>query len=188
MAIASDNRNYDMTPTRSDLAFKGQVLQEMKDNSGGAGEFADFIRLELFAEIDAQFRTNDSKGLVGMSLGGLLAADILLHKPTMFSHYLIADATYIWDDNYLNKTLLKSQSRLSKVKGKVFIALANNDHLGEVGLSNRKWGNDFIVNLRAVSNNQLKVSSKYFPMEQHGTVMYLAFYYGLIELYSGNDA
>ncbi|WP_157982755.1 alpha/beta hydrolase [Pseudidiomarina aquimaris] len=186
VAIESDNRNFDMTPTQNDLAYNGEVLQNMKHNSGGARKFSEFIKTELFKDIDSKFRTNDSRGLVGMSLGGLLAADILLNSPNMFSHFLIADATYIWDDNYLNKTFLKSQQVLNDAKANVFIGLANNDHIGEIGIRNRQWGNDFINNLSTINNEQLKVTSKYFADEQHGTVMFLAFYYGLIELYGTN--
>ena len=122
-----------------------------------------------------------------MSFGGLFAAHVLLKHPEMFSHYLIADATFVWDDNYLNRTLSKFKQGLLDKKIGVFIGLANNDHLGELGITNRKWGSDFVVALQAIKNDDLVVTSRYFPEEQHGTVMFLAFYYGLIDLFKNSE-
>jgi hypothetical protein len=87
----------------------------------------------------------------------------------------------------LNRTLSKFKQGLLDKKIGVFIGLANNDHLGELGITNRKWGNDFVVALQAIKNDELVVTSRYFPEEQHGTVMFLAFYYGLIDLFKNSE-
>jgi len=181
--IPNVNRSRDLTPTKANLSFKGQVLDNLIDRSGGADKFAQFFQDELFFEIDSRFRTNQIKGIVGMSFGGLFAANILLTKPDMFSHYLIADATYVWDENYINRTFIQSRDKLENAKAKVFIGIANNDHLGEIGMANKQWGNHFIQSLETIENKELVVHSRYFPNEQHGTVMFLAFYYGLIDLF-----
>lgn len=184
VAIPSSNRNFDFSPTKADLSFNGQLLQEMKTNSGGAKNFSRFILEELVVHVNSVFRTNESRGIVGMSLGGLFVADILLTAPNSFTHYLIADPTSIWDDNYINKSFSKAAETLSKARANVFFGIANNDHLGELGITNRNWTNDLIDSLEKVNNPNLNVSSKYFSEEQHGTVMFLAFYYGLLDLYS----
>ncbi|MGJ8680975.1 alpha/beta hydrolase [Paraglaciecola sp.] len=183
VAIPNTNRTRDLIPTQKDLIFKGKVLDKLADNSGGADIFATFIRQELFPRIESQFRTSKKRGILGMSFGGLFAAHLLLTQPDMFSHYIISDATFVWDDNYLNRTLSKSHQILLDKKISIFIGLANNDHLGELGITNRQWGNDFITSLKSIDNKELVVKSRYFPEEQHGTVMFLAFYYGLIDLF-----
>lgn len=186
VGIPNLNRTRDLTPTKTDLAFKGEVLDKLADNSGGADTFVKFIKDELIPEIDAKYRTTQQRGLMGMSFAGLFTAHVLLKHPTMFSHYLIADGTFVWDDNYLNRTLSSSKNSLADKDIKVFIGLANNDHLGELGVTNRQWGNDFVAALNDIDNPELQVSSRYFPEEQHGTVMFLAFYYGLINLFKNN--
>lgn len=187
VSIPNTNRNRDLTPTKNDLIFKGKILDKLRQNSGGADSFAEFMRKELFPEVESKFRTSKERGVLGMSFGGLFVGHILLKYPDMFSHYLISDATFVWDDNYLNRMFNVNKNKLHDKKLKVFIGLANNDHLGELGITNRKWGNEFISNLTALDNDKLVVTSKYFPDEQHGTVMFLAFYYGLIDLFKSEN-
>ncbi|MCC2604810.1 alpha/beta hydrolase [Planctobacterium marinum] len=184
VAIPNTNRSRDLTPTKTDLIFKGKVLDELKDNSGGADRFAHFIQQELIPHIDSTYRSNQQRGILGMSFGGLFVAHVLLTQPELFDQYLIADATFVWDDNYLNRTLTKNQNKLKDTQLSVFIGLANNAHLGELGMTNRQWGNEFIAGLNALNNPDLHIRSRYFPDEQHATVMFLAFYYGLIELFA----
>lgn len=183
VAIPNTNRTRDLIPTQKDLIFKGEILDKLADNSGGADIFAKFMREELFPKVDSKFRTTQQRGILGMSFGGLFSAHILLTQPEMFSHYLISDATFVWDDNYLNRTLSELPQALLDKKISAFIGFANNDHLGELGITNRQWGNDFVTALKAIDNKELKVTSRYFPEERHGTVMFLAFYYGLIDLF-----
>ena len=187
VAIPNTNRTRDLIPTQNDLIFKGQILDKLADNSGGADVFAKFMREELFPKIESKFRTTNQRGILGMSFGGLFATHILLKHPKMFSHYLISDATFVWDDNYLNRTLSNSHNSLLNKKISVFVGIANNDHLGELGITNRQWGNDFVAALKAIENEELVVTSRYFPEEQHGTVMFLAFYYGLIDLFKNTE-
>ncbi len=183
VAIPNTNRTRDFTPTKGDLAFQGEILDKLSENSGGAERFATFIREELFTAIDTNFRTTDDRSLIGMSFGGLFTGYVLLTQPQMFSRYLLSDPTSIWDSNYLNRTLMLNKHKLLNKKIRVFVGLANNDHLGQIGIANRQWGNDFISGLKEIDNAQLHVSQRYFPNEVHATVMYLAYYYGLIELF-----
>lgn len=183
VAIPNTNRTRDLIPTKTDLIFNGQVLDKLADNSGGADTFATFMREELFLLIEANFRASKQRGILGMSFGGLFAGHMLLKHPDMFNHYLIADATFVWDDNYLNRTLAEVKPTLLDKNISVFVGLANNDHLGELGITNRKWGNEFVEALQSINSEGLVVNAKYFPEEQHSTVMFLAFYYGLIELF-----
>lgn len=181
IAIPNTHRSRDLTPTATDLIFKGKELAKI-EGSGGADRFLNFIEKELMPNIDDTFRTNKTKVLAGMSFGGLLAGHSLITRPLLFTHYLLADATYVWDDNYLNRMLHKSQ-KLSSHKLKVFIALANNDHIGPHGVANLAWGNEFFDSLQSQRSNTFKVSRHYFPNERHGTVMLLAWYHGLIALF-----
>ena len=182
VAIPNTNRNRDLTPTETDLIFKGKVLAELA-TTGGADQFIQFIKNELIGEIDSRYRTSEHRTLIGMSFGGLLTAHVLVTQPELFNDYLIADATYVWDNNYLNRLNFSKLTKVAQKGIKVFIALANNDHIGEHGQANRRWGNEFAENLKKVPVKKLQVESRYFADEQHGTVEFLAWYYGLLFLF-----
>ena len=101
----------------------------------------------------------------------------------MFSDYLITDATNIWDNNYLNRKgeeVLKSKKAM---QANVYLSLANNDHLGEIGQTNLKWGREFAHRLKEAKSNTFKVKSQYFENEVHATVALLSWYHGLLYLF-----
>jgi len=76
----------------------------------------------------------------------------------------------------LNRTL-NSNKRKPKVSSNVFFAFANNSHLGEIGLTNYKWGTIFAS---SIINNSVGISQqRYFEDEVHGTVAFMAWYHGL---------
>ncbi|WJG09048.1 alpha/beta hydrolase-fold protein [Aliiglaciecola sp. LCG003] len=187
VAIPNTNRSRDLTPTQTDLIYKGKELAKIP-GSGGADKFLNFIQNELMPQIEKSYRTNQTKVLVGMSFGGLFTGHALLTRPEMFSHYLIADATYVWDDNYLNRIALGQIERLKQKRLSVYLALANNDHIGEHGVANRAWGNGFIARLNAIRSDNFHVYSDYFPKQRHGTVQMLAWYHGLVALFSAPSA
>lgn len=182
VAIPNTYRDRDLTPTSTDLIFKGKELAKV-NGSGGADQFIGFIKKELLPRIDKTFRTNGQNTLVGMSFGGLFAAHTLVTQPELFNNYLILDATYVWDNNYLNRMLRQSTYDFSTAKIKVYLALANNDHIGEHGEVNRKWGNDFITQLQSKSSENFMIYSQYFPKERHGTIEMLGWYNGFLKLF-----
>jgi predicted alpha/beta superfamily hydrolase len=142
-----------------------------------------FLENELRPKIEGDLRTNGNSTLVGVSFGGLFTAYTLITRPELFDHYVILDATYVWDDNYLNKILAKPKQKISTKNISVHLALANNDHIGEHGVANRRWGNEFIKQLESKSSDTFTVHSDYFPNERHGTVEFLGWYHGMLKLF-----
>jgi len=182
VAIPNTDRNRDLTPTPVDFMFKDQMLDEL-ETSGGANKFVGFIQEELIPYLNKTYRTNETRLLVGESFGGLFAAHTLLSHPLLFTDYLITDATYIWDDNYLNRKVKESIKSKLKIKANVYLSLANNEHLGEIGITNFQWGKEFINHLKKLSEGSLQSKSQYFEHEVHGTVAMLSWYHGLLYLY-----
>lgn len=182
VAIGNTNRDRDLTPTKTDLIFKGKTLAKLPE-TGGADNFSSFIKTELLPHIEGEYRTNQRRALFGLSFAGLFAAHQLLTEPALFSDYMIIDATYVWDNNYLNQLSFEKLKSAKSKEIRVFLALANNDHIGEHGIANRQWGNEFIGKLQMTGNDKLTINSKYFAQERHGTVEMLAWYYGLLSLF-----
>jgi predicted alpha/beta superfamily hydrolase len=102
-------------------------IKEAFPTSGQSANFISFLEKELQPFIDKHYNTNSTKLLLGQSLGGLVATEILLKQPSLFSHYIIISPSLWWDDQTLLKVapaFLRSdfQKDLS-----VFVGVGNED-------------------------------------------------------------
>jgi len=176
VAIPNTNRLRDLTPsTLTEWTFNGRVLDKF-EHTGKARDFISFLENELMPEIKSTYRVSDKRVLVGESFGGLFAAHVFLYSHPLFTDYLIIDPTALWDDDYLNKVYV-SNFKKSKFQSNVFFAFANNSHLGDIGLTNYKWGTNFAS--AVIQNSSGTARQQYFEDETHGTVAFLAWYRGL---------
>lgn len=103
VGIANVDRKRDFT-FHTDL----KDLQTAYPTTGHSETFIRFIETELQPYIQSVYKTTDTKYIIGQSLGGLLATEILLKKPHLFSHYLIVSPSLWWD----NESLLKQAKAL----------------------------------------------------------------------------
>ncbi len=176
ISIPNTNRTRDLTPSSLKVwKFNGRTLDTFEE-TGNANKFAKFFEKELIPKVESMYRVSKQRVLVGESFGGLFAANVLLHSPSIFSDYLIIDPTALWDDDYLNRTF-NNENRASELSSNVFFAFANNSHLGEIGLTNYEWGKRFAT---SIINNSSGISKQqYFENETHGTVAFLGWYNGL---------
>jgi predicted alpha/beta superfamily hydrolase len=98
VGIANTNRRKDFTfPTTIESDKK------MIPAYGGSDKFISFIEKELQPFINQKYNTNESKTLIGQSLGGLLATEILFTRPQLFNKYIIISPSLWWDDGSLLK-------------------------------------------------------------------------------------
>ncbi|TDD99323.1 alpha/beta hydrolase [Flavobacterium cellulosilyticum] len=89
---ADSLRVRDYTPTN---------VATMKQ-SGGADQFLNFMKTELFPYIDTNFKTDkENRTLMGCSLGGLFTLYTLLTHTDMFSSYVAATPAIAWDNTVL---------------------------------------------------------------------------------------
>lgn len=176
VAIPNTNRSRDLTPsTLAEWTFKGRVLDKF-EHTGKANNFTSFLENELIPEIKSTYRVSEKRVLVGESFGGLFAGHVFLYSQSLFTDYLIIEPTALWDDDYLNK-IYASNFKESKFQSNVFFAFANNSHLGEIGLTNYKWGTNFASAI--IQNSSATARQQYFEDETHDTVAFLAWYRGL---------
>lgn len=170
-------RERDLTPTNVDWVFDGNVLEEFED-IGNAENYAKFFKTELIPEINNRFRTETKKLLIGESFGGLFSAYVLLNHSETFTDYLIIDATYLWDNNYLNRTFDAKKQQASNITVNVVLTFANNAAFGAIGKTNKEWGFQFFDNLSSINSGNFNVEKLYFDDESHGTVALLSWYRG----------
>src|SRR5690242_7971331 len=93
VGIATVDRRRDFTYPTSIEADKKRY-----PTTGHSEPFINFIQKELQPYIERNYRTSSSKTIIGQSLGGLLATEILLKRPGLFNQYIIVSPSIWWDN------------------------------------------------------------------------------------------
>jgi predicted alpha/beta superfamily hydrolase len=179
VGIATVDRRRDFTsPTSIEKDKKAYPT------TGHSDRFIAFLEKELQPLIEKKYKGNSSRTIIGQSLGGLLATEILLKKPALFSKYIIVSASLWWD----NGSLLKQTSPILQAdfsqKTSVYLAV------GKEGLTPTEAPRVMEVDvnllaekLRSSKSKALSVYFDYLPAEDHGTIMHQAVFNGLRALY-----
>lgn len=172
VGIVNKDRMRDMTFATKDSSLKNQY-----PTSGHSGSFIDFLEKELQPFIEKNYRTNQNKTIIGQSLAGLLATEILLKQPTLFNQYMIVSPSLWWDDNSLLNIPAKILDSSFHQTTDVFIAVGKegltpgkNPHVMEVD------ANLFAEKIRGSKSSFVKTRFDYLPGEDHATVFHQAIY------------
>jgi len=97
-----------------DFTYQTKVKKDQAayPKAGHSDHFRAFIEKELQPYIAKNYPVTSQKTLIGESLGGLLATEILLKTPQLFTHYLIVSPSLWWDNgSLLNLRLLLLKNR-----------------------------------------------------------------------------
>ena len=122
VGIANVDRKRDFTyPSQNALD------QEEFPTSGKSKNFIAFIQDELQPFIDSTYRTTNGKTIIGQSLGGLLATEIVLKKPELFDNYIIVSPSLWWDD----EKLLNEQAVAYSSKKSIYVAVGKEGEIME---------------------------------------------------------
>lgn len=162
---------------RRDFTFSTTIEEEKKlySTSGHSDKFIAFIEEELQPYIQSKYKTNTSKTIIGQSLGGLLATEILIKKPTLFNKYIIISPSLWWD----NGSLLKQPSNIlqDSFTGQIDVYIG----VGKEGLTPTKIprvmevdANLLADKIKGTKGKNINVFFDYLPQENHGTIMHQA--------------
>jgi predicted alpha/beta superfamily hydrolase len=149
---------------RRDFTFSTTIEKDKKDfpTTGGSEKFIRFIEKELQPYINKSFKTTGSNMIIGQSLGGLLATEVLLKKPELFSQYVIVSPSLWWDNESLLK--IKPASINNKL---VYIAVGKE---GEIMEEDAKALNDLIKT--KLTNGTLQF--EYISNKEHENIFHQA--------------
>lgn len=115
VGIPNSDRMRDLSPT---------PIRE-QPRSGGAAAFRRFLREEVFPFIEARYRTEPFRLLIGHSLGGLFAVDTFLREPDLFGACLAVSPYLVWDNNrYLDAAM---KERAASPRGRIFLSAVLGD-------------------------------------------------------------
>ena len=179
VGIANIDRRRDFTyPTTFEAEKKAFPT------TGHSDKFIAFIEKELQPFIENKYKTTRSRTIIGESLGGLLAKEILLKKPTLFNKYIIVSPSLWWDDGSLLKQastlFLDTFSQETGIYigvGKEGLGLGASPHVMEVD------ANILADKLKQTKSRNVHVHFDYLPEENHATVGHIAVFNAFRMLY-----
>lgn len=122
VGIENVDRRRDFTFAHMDTA-----LGRATPTSGHSAEFIQFIEAELKPFIQSNYSTNDTSMLIGQSLGGLLATQILLEKPQLFQQYFIISPSLWWADGKIKEKLESSLKNCPSKPEFVYVAVGKKE-------------------------------------------------------------
>jgi predicted alpha/beta superfamily hydrolase len=176
VAIPNMGRTHNMTPVHIDSGA-------YSENSGGAPMFLDFLRKELMPEIQENYRITQERTIVGHSLAGLFALNVLLTAPETFSHYIAIDPRLFWGDQYLVHQLRAWRAPNASPPLSVYIAQGNSPLSDYEDVSLKKSHEAGIRNFRKLLETRrcksIRTGFDYFGAETHRSVVLPAVWQGL---------
>ncbi|WP_136666892.1 alpha/beta hydrolase [Flavobacterium sp. H122] len=155
---------------KRDFTFPTTIEKDKKDfpTTGSSEKFINFIEKELQPFIESKYKVTSSRTIVGQSLGGLLATEILYKKTKLFTNYIIISPSIWWDKQSLFTWNAEFEKPEFNQKTKVFVG---------VGKEGRVMESDAKKLFQILSKNK-KIESHfhYFGDANHGDILHLAVY------------
>ena len=161
VGIANIDRKRDFTFPTIDKKLKKDY-----PTTGGSRKFIDFLENEVQPYINANYPTTTQKILIGQSLGGLVASEILFKKPTLFTDYIIVSPSLWWDNESLLKDSKMFLGAHTKIPANVYIAVGAE---GEIMEREAKSLAEF---LKKSGKSNLKAEFLFLSNENHATILH----------------
>jgi predicted alpha/beta superfamily hydrolase len=143
--------------------------------TGQSAKFMSFIEKELQPFIETKFNVNASRTIIGQSLGGLLATEVLFTKPQLFDQYIIVSPSLWWDngsllnrDPELLKATFNKKTQVYIGVGKEGLVPGDNPRVMEVD------ANLLADKIKSTKSAHVSVYFDYLPEEDHATILHQA--------------
>ena len=179
VGILNTDRTRDFTPTCSAGRRDGTVHPEDKPEGGEAEAFYRFLIEELRPAIEKELPVSGRNLLVGHSYAGLFTLNVLLTHPDAFNSYIAVDPSLWWDQGYLPKQMEQNVGKLDFSGKQLYVAFATQPRPDRKPI-HFPLVSDFAETIIPLMEQQhLRVHSRKFSEETHGTVALPGFYDGL---------
>ncbi|SES01760.1 alpha/beta hydrolase [Pedobacter rhizosphaerae] len=143
--------------------------------NGGSTAFISFIAEELQPFINKKFATDGNNMIIGQSLGGLLATEILLTKPQLFNRYVIISPSLWWRDGYLLKADPKVFEDYNFSSTSVYIGVGKEGSIdGSKQHIMEKDAKRLAVKLNKLGSGKPALWFDFLKQENHATVTHQA--------------
>ncbi|MEO7176668.1 MAG: alpha/beta hydrolase-fold protein [Saprospiraceae bacterium] len=177
------------TDRKRDFTYPSTIAEDKKlvPGSGKSSNFINFLETELQPYIAKNYRAGKDKTLIGQSLGGLLATEILLKRPQLFDKYIIISPSLWWD----NASLFDIKSPLFEAKfdkqTDVYIGVGDEGFAPVTTTHNMQAeATTLFDKLSQNESGHVKVYYDYLPQEDHATISHQAIFNAFRMLYPQN--
>lgn len=150
--------------------------QEEFPTSGKSAKFVEFIRRELQPFVESTYRTTNSKTIVGQSLGGLLATEILFKTPDLFDNYIIVSPSFWWDD----ENLLDYKPKSYNTEKSIYVAV------GKEGKIMERTAGELYEKLGKQQNKNTRLFFEFLEDKTHGDALHEAVYNAFGKIFAEN--
>jgi predicted alpha/beta superfamily hydrolase len=174
------------TDRKRDFTYPTTLEKDRKryPTAGHSDKFIAFIEKELQPFIEKKYNASGSRTIIGESLGGLLATEILFKKPALFSRYIIISPSLWWDNGSL---LIQSPGILQDSfvqKTSIYIGVGKEGLTpGDVPRVEEVDVNLLAEKLKGSKSKNVTVYFDYLPQEDHATVSHQAVFNAFRALY-----
>ena len=164
---------------KRDFTYPSNVEQDNKDlpTSGGSKQFINFLENELQPLVNRTYRTQGPSTLIGQSLGGLLATEVLMKKPDLFEHYVIVGPSLWWGA----ESLLAYSPNPNGTNKSIFIAV------GKEGQVMERTARQLEKKLKAAHPYNKRIFFSFLEAQDHGDALHLAVYQAFEKLFGTED-
>lgn len=156
---------------KRDFTYPTTNAKDKEDfpTTGGSAAFISFLEKELHPYVTQTYRVTEERTLIGQSLGGLLATEILWTQPSLFSNYIIVSPSY-------GGMIPLPRAHLAiKTPTKVYVAV------GKEGSYMESAGFSLIGTLKEDRN--MNSSFTYFEGQDHSNILHKAVYEAFVNFY-----
>ena len=159
------------TQRKKDFTSPSSVAEDIKliPDNGGSSNFRAFLAQELQPYIARQFKTNGTNTLIGQSLAGLFALEVLQKEPQLFDNYIIVSPSLWWRQEYMLADNFKWASSYPKPIN-VYLAVGTEGKIYDGLLSMEESAKLLAVKLNHAHVGNFKLFFEQLQDEDHGTV------------------
>lgn len=160
---------------KRDFTYPSNNEQDIKDfpTTGHSEAFIRFIEEELQPYITKTYRISPKRTLIGQSLGGLLATEVLFKKPDLFDNYIIVSPSLWWDD----ESLLDFEPVSYTAPKSIYIAV------GKEGPIMERVAKELYDKLDVSKTDNTTLHYAFFEKQDHGDALHLAVYDAFEQLF-----
>lgn len=155
-----------------DFTYPSKDKRDLKDlpTSGGSEKFINFIEKELQPFITENYKTNSKKTIIGQSMGGLLATEILLKKHYLFTDYIIVSPSLWWDEQRLVNNAASFFNSNKTISKNIFISL------GKEHPVMHEVADKLVASIKESDNKNITLFYEPILEEDHATILHKAVY------------
>lgn len=142
--------------------------------TGHSAPFMAFLERELLPYVEQHYKTNSQRTLIGQSLGGLLATQMLLRNFYLFQNYLVVSPSLWWDDESIFERKFEKSIYQGNGKTKVLVCVGKEmPKMVKEAKRLYKW-------LKNQGFKESRMKYLYLEKENHATILHNAAYQGLL--------